>query len=520
MKKRIGCLILVLTFIFVFAACGNDSGTSQTTTPQAASTQAASTQPETSKLDPVELVMAFTQITATPKDLQLVNDEINKITKEKINATIKMMPISISQYGQQIRLMLAGKEKLDLLSGGTLAPGIVFDLANQVANGQLYPLNDLLDKYGQGIKDALGDYIDAASIDGKIYEVATVRDMAQSDSIAIRKDLVEKYGIDTSKIKSLTDLEPIFEIIKEKEPGMVPYHFNQDATGTISNIRTIGGDNLGDNYGVLVNMQDKELKVVNWFETPEYKSLIELARKWYKADYVSKSAATLTETSQARVKADTLFSYMQAWKPGIDSQVIKQCEKPMMTVPIDQATATTAGVTSFGWVIPNYAKNPERSMMFLNLMYSDAEIVNLIDWGIEGKHYVKQPDGTIDFPQGVTNETNGYAMNQGFVFGNQLLSHVFKGDDPTLWKQMDEFNKSAIKSVALGFMFNNEPVKTEIAAVTNVFNEYSRPLETGSIDPAVKLPEFISKLKAAGIDKIIAEKQKQLDEWAKKKGLK
>jgi putative aldouronate transport system substrate-binding protein len=48
-----------------------------------------------------------------------------------------------------------------------------------------------------------------------------------------------------------------------------------------------------------------------------------------------------------------------------------------------------------------------------------------------------------------------------------------------------------------------------------VKTQYANALETGTIDPKDKLAEFISKLKAAGIDKIIAEKQKQLDAWAK-----
>jgi putative aldouronate transport system substrate-binding protein len=85
---------------------------------------------------------------------------------------------------------------------------------------------------------------------------------------------------------------------------------------------------------------------------------------------------------------------------------------------------------------------------------------------------------------------------------------------------MDQFNKSAKRSKALGFGFDPTPVKTEYAAVTNVVTQYKMPLETGSVDPDKVLPEFISKLKAAGIDKVIAEKQKQLDEWAKANGVK
>ncbi|MNP84439.1 hypothetical protein D3C76_1837450 [compost metagenome] len=49
----------------------------------------------------------------------------------------------------------------------------------------------------------------------------------------------------------------------------------------------------------------------------------------------------------------------------------------------------------------------------------------------------------------------------------------------------------------------------------NVIAQYYLPLETGSVDPEEILPQFIAKLKTAGIDKVIAEKQKQLDEWVK-----
>ena len=54
---------------------------------------------------------------------------------------------------------------------------------------------------------------------------------------------------------------------------------------------------------------------------------------------------------------------------------------------------------------------------------------------------------------------------------------------------------------------------TEIANVKNAVDEYGPSLNTGSVDPNKVLPKAIEKLKAQGIDKIIAECQKQLDEW-------
>ncbi len=63
-------------------------------------------------------------------------------------------------------------------------------------------------------------------------------------------------------------------------------------------------------------------------------------------------------------------------------------------------------------------------------------------------------------------------------------------------------------------MYNPEPVKTELAAIQNVVQQYAMALETGTIDPEQNLPKFNALLNAAGIDKVIAEKQRQLDAWA------
>ena len=146
-------------------------------------------------------------------------------------------------------------------------------------------------------------------------------------------------------------------------------------------------------------------------------------------------------------------------------------------------------------------------------MYTDRAIINLFDWGIEGKHYVKLKNGLIDYPKGVTAANTGYPMFGGFVWGNQFLSYIFKGDPVDLWKKMAAFNNSALKSVGLGFMFNPTPVKTEYAACLNVYQQYDKALAIGAVDPDKLLPEFVSKLKDAGCDKIVAEKQRQFDEW-------
>ncbi len=104
-------------------------------------------------------------------------------------------------------------------------------------------------------------------------------------------------------------------------------------------------------------------------------------------------------------------------------------------------------------------------------------------------------------------------MNMGWLSGNQFIEHVWKGTDPELWEKVKEFNAWATRSKASGFTFDSSTVKTEVASIGTVITQYALPLETGSLGPDKILPKFIESLKAAGIDKVIAEKQMQLDEW-------
>ena len=78
---------------------------------------------------------------------------------------------------------------------------------------------------------------------------------------------------------------------------------------------------------------------------------------------------------------------------------------------------------------------------------------------------------------------------------------------------MKAFNESAVTSKAVGFIFDSSPVKSEVAALDSVLAEYRLGLENGELDPEEYLPKFQQALREAGIEKVIAEKQRQLDAW-------
>jgi putative aldouronate transport system substrate-binding protein len=99
------------------------------------------------------------------------------------------------------------------------------------------------------------------------------------------------------------------------------------------------------------------------------------------------------------------------------------------------------------------------------------------------------------------------------MFGNQFLNYVWDTEDPEKWNKFRDFNQNATLSPGLGFVFDGDSVRAEVAAVVNVNRQYQNALETGSVDIDKVLPEYIEKLKAAGIEKIISAKQAQFDKF-------
>ncbi|MNE61022.1 hypothetical protein D3C80_1562050 [compost metagenome] len=154
------------------------------------------------------------------------------------------------------------------------------------------------------------------------------------------------------------------------------------------------------------------------------------------------------------------------------------------------------------------SKYPEKAMEFLNLLNTDPVLRNMIDSGIEGVHYEKVSDNVVkNLP-----DSKNYDMPT-FSLGNIMINYLNEGDPENKWEEFKKFNASGINSPLLGFNFDTSKITNEIAAVQNVKEEFWSSLMTGTVDPEEYLPKANEKFKAAGLDAIIAEAQRQIDEW-------
>lgn len=181
--------------------------------------------------------------------------------------------------------------------------------------------------------------------------------------------------------------------------------------------------------------------------------------------------------------------------------------------PLSTAAASVSSTAGAGYCISTVCDNPDAAMKLLYLMYTDEQVMRYFAQGIEDVHYVVDENGCSWFPEGESQTTLGWGTGAQWYFPNQTLCIPFETTDPDYYKDMVESNETCEKSVAIGFAFDNSSVYNEYTAVSNVVDEYLKALTYAQVDVDDMLPEFLSELDAAGIDTVIEERQKQLDEF-------
>ncbi len=508
--KRLTGLFLVLCLAITFVVgCGssdNGAGTSTTSAAASSSVSAESSAAESSvALDPVELKW-YVVGNGQPKDTDAVMAKVNEWLQPRINATLKLTIFTWGDdFEQKMGAKIASNEEYDI----TFTSNWAANYLQNAPKGAFVDLTPLLDQYAPKTKALLGEnVIKGASIDGKLYAIPTNKEMAHNWGFLINKQLADKNGIDLSTIKKFEDIEPALKIIKEKEPGVEPF---QTVVGE-SAYRILDFEKMvDDNVPGAIYGDGRDTKVLNDFGSPEAMTLFTTLHNWYKAGYIRKDADTITDW-QANRKAGKVFSAVASLKPGKDGEESVSSGIEWQQIDITAPMSTTREMTGAMQAISKSSKNPERALMFLELANTEPELCNLINYGIEGTHYTKVNDTKIKQTQA---GIDGYNTGTAWLFANQFNTYIFdseKFDSATAkWDKFKAYNESAKASPILGFTFNADPVKTKVAALTGVKKQFMPGLETGKSDPAVVLPKFTEKLKAAGMDDVLVEMQKQVD---------
>lgn len=444
--------------------------------------------------------------------LSEVEEAINVITREKINVEVELVPIEIWNYSSQVSLALQGGEKMDLIQS-------LGDFNTAVSTGMTLDITDMLDSLAPESKALVGDaWLAATSHEGRVYGIPTFKPIALTPMVIYRKDIADAIGLDMSAVNSVGDMTDVLRKVKAAYPDMTPLAAVN--TGNIGVGLTVPNvDYLTDNYfspkGVLLN---DELTVVDFYASEAFAQVCELAHTWYNENLVMKDAATTASAASELMSSGNYFCYIASYSyPEADTAASLEAVTggyPLGAKIIGSAFLDTSSINALTWMVASTSKVPEAALKFLNLTFTDKDVVNLIIYGLEGRDYVWNDDGTVRYPDNQDSTTVPYTAQLSCgTLGNFFIMHPMQGTNPASLDWELEQNKNAKTSVAMGFTFDSSPVKAEYTAVTNVIEQYLPGLICGSADPKTEIPMFLERLADAGLGEIIAQKQAQLDAW-------
>lgn len=522
-RRLLSVILAAILALSMLVGCGGNEGSDTNGNDTATSTEKGAENNESQDSSTGEkstIVMSFPvlMITPTEEGTKAVEDKINSILDAKGETFhVDLDPIDGNNYANQVDMNLLGNTQMDIFCPFS-------GLGQAISGNKLLDLKPYLENELKGTVDIIGErYLTSSTVNDAVYAIPCYKGQILIDYWVVRKDVFDKTGLDPYATYDLDAISAAMAKMHEVEPEIPVVAARRNATGynTCMVEEYLGGvgnyeyTNVSCGAGVI----GKERKIVNYYESEMFEKAVRTAYEWNQNGYVPKDASLSTENPS--IDNDQVLSYFITF--GYDRDTVEQPKANAVyeTYAIPVAEQLFNSSNFIYWGISSNSKNPAEAARFLNMLYTDKEILNLVIFGIEGTDYVITDDtgvvNAINWPEGQTYETVPYtAFLSCGILGNQFIMHAMKGstevsDVEFMAKKMDQ----ATYSPLFGFSFKTESVENQISACTNVINQYSGGLYCGELNPDEFLPKFRADLKAAGIDDIIAEVQSQVEAWEK-----
>lgn len=438
-------------------------------------------------------------------EIDAVEQAINDYIGPKIGVNVDMKAIS-GDYESLLTLGLASDEDIDLF--WTASWDLAAACKNLVQNNAVMDLSDKLQNY-PGLWGAMPEAIwDSAKFNGKYYWIPVYKESAEGYSVVVPQSVIDRMGWEglEEKVQDFYDIEPYLAQAKEAGLGM-PFLFQAE----------FGYQNLSmDKYApfnvarvCVVDNEGDSSKVLNIVETEGFKKYLDTVYRWNKAGYIPEGEATRENQviSDYANKEDWAFM-LQTTTPLMEETFSQNYNcGPVVAIKMTNNWIHSDSAIGSVYGINQKSEKADACMKFLEVLMTDPVVADLACYGLEGVNYSRDENGKVVRVE-----------NDDWNFGTWLSSSIetcslLASEPVNKVQEYLDFNNSAKTYPISGFRFDPMPVDAIVAAVTAVNDEYWTLLNQGFLDPETTLPEYQERLKEAGVDELIAELQRQYDEW-------
>lgn len=544
MKKKVLALFLAVSMVAGLTACGGSasnetSGADTTTSGTEAASEAGS---EAAGTDTAEAVTADISEPVTLKwylhgsnvtDDSAVLEAANEYLGEKLNVTLEPIWGTWGDFDTNAVLAINGGDDVDIYFTCSWSADEYNAFAKKGAWIRLDdPEDNLIEKYGQDVWGLLPEVLtNGAKINGidgyGVYAVPGYKDIATQNCWDVNVPLLEKYGYTLADIEN-ADYYSFGEILKTVKEGEGNDFYPLLVEGAVlermvCNSMIVTGDSGTNNLlSYYLNPDDVSKEgaygneILNKFATEEYKKFVEQSREYFQAGYIDPAMGNAQQANDIRSAKQLTGEYLigtQSYALGYEVQASKERGFEVAMVPCTDPYVDTTSSQGAMMAISSASQNPERAMMFLNLLNTDPYLMTLLNYGVEGVHYNVTETGEVAFTEkrgDYTPWTNG--------MGNVTILPPQEGQGADFTDNFKAYYGAAKEVPVLGWAFDSTNVSAEMGALSNVAAEYALALSVGAVDPSEKLPEFLQKLEDNGMSKVVDEANKQLDDFMAAKG--
>lgn len=548
MKKRTICLLLAMIMVLsiVLAGCSKTAETPAADETPAATEPAETTDNTETPEAPEEtaepaLEQKTIQLMITGAGKQANSDKVWAAFNEQLqqyvpNTTVEFIDVSFDEYSEKFSQVLASGEGVDLAWTGWL-----INKPQNIADGNLMPLDDLLAEYGQGIVDVLGENVVEIhrNADGSIYYlpswqglcgerrgwlvVTEIAELAGDTWIEDTEAALNKWRNNYSGIE---DFQAVLDqatkyLAAAKEAGKLGAGINTGRAfgwsmyNGMYSFLGVGGAEIGITYC------DGTFTVKDGVAGEHYKLYAKTMADWYKEGYIrsdimSVDTSTLTTPKNGEITDTTYVFSCDPYLTEADQEAaIADAGMDMTYLPIEEnAYLILGGDTSYA--IPYCADEPERAMMVLNAIYSQPDLYNTLIYGIEGEDYTKNADGTITTSYVGASPTadDSYGI-QRWIIGSCKNALINNGTDPNYYADLEALEETARVNPFLNFTFDRTNVEGICASILNVYYEYGPQIDNGVAgDNWEELyNNYMAARKDAGIEELVTEFQNQINAY-------
>lgn len=457
-----------------------------------------------------------------------VNAALNEYLMEKIGCEVNFIYLTQAEWQERIGTMIASGQDMGILGFGSQSKS---DYVIESSRGAYYPLDELLEKYGQGTKALFPEGVwDAMRIGGNIYGIPSLKDNGYYISLVYNDTMAQELGIDMEAFpqhSNWRELEDLLREAKEKRDAVHPEWADHPIawdSGLVYPYNFAFETFLNDSYLAVCNIEgimdvegyDAET-IINFYETPEY---LEFALQKQRLVEDGIYAYDYEKIRDWRYDGSVFafvgwgYTYMQEHLYG-EEFVTKM-------IMSDTLWTETNNFFSAGTCISANCKNPEQAMRVLELVNTDPFVATMMRFGIEGTHWKYDENGDMTFEGTANADAATYSHYYWYAapVGNLTIVNApesLVGPDGIMLTKMVEYNNSCLLPNHMGFVLDTSPIANELAACTNIVQEYQKEINEGKLvsqdEVRDSVAEFVEKLKANGSEKIVEEVQRQVDAW-------